>query len=72
MIIKWIKKNSEVLTKEDFSLLRLKMITNNNNKNINNNYKKKAATFTTASFQLSIMSAMKEDRKSCRVSVYIK
>ena len=63
-----------MLTKEDFSLLRLKMITNNNNKNINNNYnyKKKAATFTTASFQLSIMSAMKEDRKSWRVSVYIK
>ena len=62
-----------MLTKEDFSLLRLKMITSDNDKNINNNYKKKkAATFTTASFQLSITSAMKEDRKSCRVSVYIK
>ena len=32
--------------------------------------KKKAATFTTASFQLSIMSAMKEDRKSCRVKKF--
>ena len=61
-----------MLTKEDFSLLRLKTVTNNNDKNINNNYKKKAATVTRVSFQLSIMSAMKEDRKSCRVSVYIK
>ena len=45
LIIKWIKKNSEVLTKEDFSLLRLKMITNNNDKNIDNNYKKKVSNF---------------------------
>ena len=66
------KKNSEVLTKEDFSLLRLKMITNNNDKNIDNNYKKKVSNFYYNIFQFSITSAMKEDRKSCRVSVYIK